>query len=156
MPKKVFNYIVPFLCVALACGMESETRVASTDRLYFRLAGEQDVPLLLVIYANDEIMQKSKSGAMTADEVKEKINRWRQLYAERGFCPLLVMRKTDNALIGVCGITDILWGTPSGPPSYHMEMKINYRFLQIAYGREYGIEAAQGVLAYVGKKSHAE
>lgn len=155
MHHKFAQCIILLMSIALAFGMEPELQVA-TGRLYFRLPEEKDVQALLKVYASDAVMQQSRSGVMTADEVKEKIIVWRQLYEKRGFCPLLVMRKSDDALIGVCGLTDFVCGKPRELLSCHVEMKIDCRFVCAAYSSEYSLEAARGALLFLSAKAHEE
>jgi pimeloyl-ACP methyl ester carboxylesterase len=120
------------------------SRIIETERLYLRVPIEEDVDALMTVFADPEVMKYSPTGCLSKEQIKEKIKEWQQEYAKNNFCPFVVIRKQDDALIGICGLHISSTYTIEEKHPTEITFRLAKKFWKIGYG----FEAAQAVLEY--------
>lgn len=110
-----------------------------TERLELRPATPADADFLLQLFSIPEVWRYLPPGPpFTSERAKAGIERRMKLEMERGFSPMLVLRKDTGEFIGNAG----LQGVPDTS-----EVEIAYHYLPSSWGHGYGTEAAISILA---------
>ena len=114
-----------------------------TERLLLRMAEPRDRAALWAQTRDPRVMQYlipvPDDAALDA-----MIARMHASQAEHGFAFWIVERRSDGAVLGVCGLKP---GTPDTPIAGMLE--IGWRFSQDYWGQGYAREAAQATLDWV-------
>lgn len=111
-----------------------------TLRLRLRHCTFADLDALWRIRSNAEVMRligdrKPQSRAQVRELLYEIINHWRQY----GFGRWAVIDKTDNRLIGLCGLNYL---------DHTEEIEIGYLLARAAWGKGFATESAKATLRY--------
>lgn len=115
-----------------------------TDRLYLRNWREEDIEPFLE-HTNTPAVMRWLGGVKPEAEarkvIRDRIIRWQD---ERGFTFWIAERKSDQALLGFCGLK--LSDDPNASFKGHHE--IGWRFREDSWGRGYAREAATACLDF--------
>lgn len=115
--------------------------IAVTTRLTLRTLSLADAPVLEPILGDPEVMRFSMTGPLEARGIELLLSRVAESYAQFGFGHWAVIRRADDRLIGICGLSmqtiDDL-----------RQVEIGYRLARDAWGRGYATEAALAVRDY--------
>lgn len=108
--------------------------VAETDRLLLRRIAYADLDFFAALFADVDVMQFSM-GTRTREESLAWIDRVAASYAARGYGPWCIVRKSDGAPLGFCGLLD---QTIDGVD----EVEVGYRLAVPYWGHGFATEAA--------------
>lgn len=115
--------------------------IAETPRLVLRVFEPSDTAALRPILADAEVMRFSVSGPLDGALVGEWMKRIADSYALYGFGHLAVVRRSDERLLGFCGLS--MQTLDDG-----RQVEIGYRLARDVWGHGYGTEAATAVRDY--------
>jgi ribosomal-protein-alanine N-acetyltransferase len=139
--------------------------VLETDRLLLRPITRADLDFYARIHADPEVARYLANGIpRTREESGRYIDVTLESYARHGMGQLAVLRKSDNSLIGRCGLGRLelrhspegpvarkgwymLGGTPDGEPD-EIDAELGYTFDRAAWGFGYAREASGAVWAH--------
>lgn len=111
-----------------------------TARLELRALSESDLPDLRAILQDPETMT-AYEGPFSEDEVRSWLARMEERYRADGFGLWAVIRKSDRAMIGQCGIT---WQHIDGQQVH----EVGYLFNREYWHAGYATEAARACVAH--------
>jgi len=112
--------------------------VLETERLILRLLELSDIDELMNIWGDREVMLYC-GGAGTREQELKSLIYYKDLYDSQGFSPFVVVLKSDQSIIGVCGFN---------PPNNGCDAELMYHFKKSCWGNGYATEAAKGCLNY--------
>jgi RimJ/RimL family protein N-acetyltransferase len=115
--------------------------VMETARLRIRRFDENDADALLRVFGDAEVMRFS-DGVQTSEWVRQWIRTCIVSYDLRGYGPWAVVRKSDDACLGYCGL--FYFDNVNGKS----EIEIGYRLARHAWGKGYATEAVCAVSDY--------
>lgn len=119
------------------------SRIVETSRLFIREFEEVDAQPLFELLQDSGVKQYSLSGYKLQD--KEQAQKWiaarRDESQSTGFGTFPILRKTEPAIIGLCGLRPIQLNGRS-------ETELMYRLAQEHWGKGFATEAAGGLLDY--------
>ncbi|MBP0017078.1 MAG: GNAT family N-acetyltransferase [Cyanobacteria bacterium SBLK] len=119
-----------------------------TPRLILRKLRANDRDALTRVLGDPEVMQFSVNGTLTEAEIEEFIcDRVFSAYDRKGFSFYGVVEKTQQQLIGICGLLAQKIGDRD-------EIEIGYRLAREYWGRGLATEAATAVRDYGFNKFH--
>lgn len=113
-----------------------------TDRLILREWRDSDLFALHAICTNPKVME-FLGPLQTEAEVIEAIARQQESQAEFGHCYWAIERKSDNAMVGFCGLILEPEGTPIAG-----QIDIGWRLAASEWGKGYACEAADACLEW--------
>ncbi|WP_233410020.1 GNAT family N-acetyltransferase [Burkholderia anthina] len=113
-----------------------------TARLRLRRWRPEDAAPFAAIHANPDVTAWLACGPMSVDEARAGIERFEAHFGEHGFGQWAVERKTDRALIALCGLSREVRDTHPMAPC----VEIAWRQARAAWGYGYIAEAAAAVL----------
>ena len=111
--------------------------VAETGRLLLRRIDQSDLDFFTDLFADAEVMRFSL-GQRTREQTREWIDKATAAYEEHGYGPWCVLRKSDGAPIGSCGVVH---QTVDGTA----EVELGYRLAEPFWGQGFAPEAAAAV-----------
>jgi RimJ/RimL family protein N-acetyltransferase len=112
-----------------------------TERLLIRNWDvARDIDDAVGIYGDPETMQFIPCGALSRERTQRLIARFIELDEEHGFGIWPVVHKTEQRVIGECGITYI--------PGHGKDVEIAWIFNKSFHGKGYATEAADAVMNY--------
>nr|WP_175801798.1 GNAT family N-acetyltransferase [Burkholderia anthina] len=114
-----------------------------TARLRLRRWRPDDAAPFAAIHADPDVTAWLARGPMSVDEARAGIERFEAHFDEHGFGQWAVERKTDRALIALCGLSREVRETHPMAPC----VEIAWRQARAAWGHGYIAEAAAAVLA---------
>jgi RimJ/RimL family protein N-acetyltransferase len=121
--------------------------VLETTRLALRAWRDDDLPALhRDVLGAPEVMVYSL-GVLSFEQAREWLQRKRRLHDENGFSHWAVIRKSDERLIGVCGI--VYQDLPEG-----RFPEVGYRFARDVWGQGFATEAAGACLDWAWKNKN--
>lgn len=121
-----------------------------TERLFLREWRNDDVDAFLAINTDPRVME-FLGPPQTREEVMSAIDRQRGYQQRYGHCYWPIERKSDERLLGFCGIQPEPPGTPiAGRPD------IGWRLAADVWGKGYALEAARAVIDWGFANLHAE
>lgn len=109
-----------------------------TPRLLIRELKAEDVAALALILGDAKVMRHSVGGVMTTKETREFVAGCIFSYQANDFGPWAVIDKSNNALIGYCGLN-------AEPVEGIEEVEIGYRLAREYWGNGLATEAAKAV-----------
>jgi RimJ/RimL family protein N-acetyltransferase len=112
-----------------------------TDRLLLRRMDMNDAVAMVRLFGHPEVMRFGV-GAQTEEWVRDWLVESLLSYEEKGYGPLAVVKKTNNDVIGYCGL--FYFSDIRGRP----EIELGYRFIWPVWGFGYATEAASAVRDY--------
>lgn len=112
--------------------------ILETERLLLRHLEPEDADAIYEIIG-DPIAMQYYPRSFTRDDAVTWIHRNRQRYEDDGFGLCAVVLKSENAVIGDCGLT---LQTVEDLP----ELEVGYHFQRKHWGRGYATEAARGCM----------
>lgn len=114
--------------------------ILKTDRLILRQwrPGEENI---LKRFLGDERVMYAYEGAFTDEEISKWLTWNLESYREKGFGLWAIERKSDNKIIGECGITEQIIDNQN-------YFEIGYHLAFDEWGKGYMIEAAEAVKYY--------
>lgn len=120
-----------------------------TERLTLRMANDQDAEFVLALYNTPDFIQfvgdkEIRSEADASRYIDDKIL---AMHKEFGVCLLVVEEAVSGEKLGVCGLIK--------RPELEA-YDIGYGFKLSAYGKGYGYEAGQAVIAYAQQQPHID
>lgn len=111
-----------------------------TPRLTLRSPRVEDAQALLAVFGDARAMRYVGDGrTRSLEELRTALARGIALESERGYNMFVVVRRTDEQVLGDCGLS--IW-RPTG------ETEIGWRFAKEHWGHGYASEAAQEVLRF--------
>ena len=135
-----------------------------SDRLVLRRVVPDDLPFFTRIHALPEVAQYLWERPRSPEETAAWLQSTRANYEQRALGQLAVVRKKDGALIGRCGLTDLVvesaapaqgirkgWFGREGAPTdlaLTFECELGYTFDPAVWGQGFATEAAQCVRDY--------
>src|SRR6218665_3694991 len=118
----------------------------STARLTLRLLLDEDAAEMFALDADQRVLQYLPEAVMAEpEEALKKIRYIQAQYQKNGIGRWAVIRKSDHAFLGWCGIKKVDDATTNGRTGYY---DIGYRFLPQYWGQGYAFEAAEACLRY--------
>lgn len=134
-------------------------------RLVLRRITPSDLPFFTRIHAVPDVVRYTGHGRpRTADETQSWLQATIASYEELALGQLAVLRKADGALLGRCGLSDLViesnpasnatprgwFGRAQAPAGLAIlqEQELGYTFDATCWGHGYATEAAQCVFAY--------
>lgn len=111
-----------------------------TSRLILRPWREEDGPEFIRLTNTPAVMAHLGGVQVDAAGIEATIARQQRYQAELGHCMWLINRRSDNALLGFCGLQPGSIGTIDG------EIEIGWRLREDAWGQGYAKEAARASL----------
>ena len=125
---------------------KKEKWILSTERLYLREMNDDDFEALCKIMQDEETMY-AYEGAFTDEEVHTWLERQKTRYEKDGFGLWAVCLKSNDEMIGQCGITiQNINGT--------LAPEIGYLFQKAFWHQGYASEAAAGCCEYAFQELH--
>jgi RimJ/RimL family protein N-acetyltransferase len=113
-----------------------------TERLILRAWRDDDVTPLLAI-CRDPLVMEFLGPLQSEAEVRDAIGRQQVLHARLGHCYWAIEQKTDDMMIGFCGLIPEPEGVPhAGLPD------IGWRLASDHWGKGFALEAAKASLAW--------
>jgi len=142
-----------------------DTNRIESERLIFRRIEQADFDFFARIHADPIVARYLGNGkARSIQETHELLERYFETYKSLELGPLAVLRKSDSALIGRCGLSDMaievntspgklprVWYQRSQVPSdtnVIFEQELGYTFDRNYWGQGYASEAAARVFEY--------
>ena len=135
-----------------------------SDRLVLRRVVPDDLPFFTRIHALPAVAQYLWERPRSPEETAAWLQSTRANYEQRALGRLAVVRKDDGALIGRCGLTDLVvesatpaqgirkgWFDREGAPTdvaLTFECELGYTFDPAVWGQGFATEAAQCVRDY--------
>ena len=113
----------------------SEKVIAQSARIILREFHWQDLPNLMLLLTDPEVMRFSVTGPLSEAQVQGFLKRCQQKYQEQGYWLWAAVLRGENTFIGYSGLLD---QTIEG----HPEIEVAYRLLPIYWGQGLGTEAA--------------
>lgn len=110
--------------------------VTETRRLRIRKLTRDDLPALVDLFGNLEVMRFSSTGPLAPPQVAQILDQILESYADRPLSLWGVVEKSEQCLIGLCGF---LQSDRSRPE----ESELAYRFLPCYWGQGLATEAAR-------------
>lgn len=123
--------------------------VITTERLTLRRITYDDVNALHALFS-DAIAMRYFPAIKTYEECKTWVTRVNEYYIKYGYAPWMVIRKTDNAPLGYCGL--IVQENILGRD----ETEVGYGFIREHWHNGYATEAAYASMAYGFSTLHKE
>ena len=118
--------------------------ILQTKRLRLEKITEDHKKDLFRLLSNPEV-HKYFPKALNEKESEEFFQKVQLRYKSDGYCYWAVIRKSDNAFLGICGLfLQFIEGIK--------EVEVGYRFLNDFWGRGYGAEAAMGCIEYAKER----
>jgi ribosomal-protein-alanine N-acetyltransferase len=108
--------------------------ILETSRLRLRTIEESDAPIYYRFFSDQETMRFYPS-TRTLKETQEFVRRQKERYAQDGYGPWAIILKSDNSLIGYCGLIHQIVDSAD-------EMEIGYLVSREYWRRGYASEAA--------------
>jgi [ribosomal protein S5]-alanine N-acetyltransferase len=121
-------------------GLPSEPVVFETPRLFVRRWQDGDAHAAAPLYADPEVMRYIPGGVWTAERTQLIIARMAELERESGYGFYPVVRFSDGALLGHCGLGRLENGD---------EIEIAYVLGKAFWGHGYASEVAAAMLEHV-------
>jgi len=118
--------------------------IFETDRLILEAIQEKHFSDLYNLLSNENV-HKYFPKALDKEESLEFYDKIQKRYIEDGFYFWAVIRKTDRAFIGICGLLKQMIDN-------QVETEVGYRILDTYWGNGYGTEAANGCIKYAKEK----
>ena len=116
------------------------TVVLTTSRLLLRTYRREDLPLFAALNADPAVMETLGGEALTREHSDE-IAEWaQQCFASEGIGLLAVVRREDDAFLGMCGLHH--------QRAYPDDLEIAWRLGHEHWGHGYATEAATAWLDY--------
>lgn len=110
--------------------------IAETKKLILREFERDDYQDMSLIFANHQVMQFSVIGCLSPSQTKDKINSFIDSYNQYGFGKWGAILKSENQLIGYCGIAvEEIDGK--------QETELGYRLSNKYWGKGLATEAAK-------------
>ena len=145
----------------------------TTNRLHLRRMTEADLPFFTRIHADPEVARYIGLGRpRSVEETRTWFDHLVEGYGMFGLGQLAVIRKSDGALIGRCGISYLeIESTPADGGAANgyfvrgeapagvvtqVEPELGYTFDRSAWGQGFAREAAASVFAYVTGRSDVD
>jgi len=119
--------------------------ILETPRLTIRHFTLEDLDALTIILGNPKVMEFSLKGPLSREETQDWLQTRLQQYEHPGFSLWALIHKTDNKLIGFCGIAPL-------QIDGHTEIEIGYRLDQIYWGQGLATEACEACRDYAFNK----
>jgi RimJ/RimL family protein N-acetyltransferase len=117
--------------------------VIETERLILRGWRDEDVPEFVQVTNTPSVM-KYLGGIKEPNQLRASIKRQQRMLKERGHCFWLLERRTDQALLGFCGLASpTVADTPIAD-----DVEIGWRLREDVWGQGYAREAATAALAW--------
>ena len=134
-------------------------------RLVLRMIGPKDLPFFTRIHSVADVVRYTGHGRpRSAEETQAWLQATMASYEELGLGQLAVLRKADGALLGRCGLSDLVieanptpnalpraWFSRAQAPTelaVIQERELGYTFDATQWGHGYATEAAQCVFEY--------
>ena len=114
--------------------------ILKTKRLCLEKIGSEHRDDLYKLLSNQKV-HKFFPKALNKEESREFFEKIQNRYQSDGFCFWAVIRRTDKAFIGICGL---LSQTIDGKN----EIEVGYRLSDKFWNQGYGTEAAKGCIMY--------
>ena len=115
--------------------------IITTERLYLEKIRKKHFEDLYSLLSNKEV-QKYFPSTLSREETRNFYGEIQKRYKDDGFCFLAVIRKQDDAFIGICGLL-------KQEIDNKVETEIGYRFLNEYWGNGFATEAVKGCVRYV-------
>ena len=111
-----------------------------TERLLLRVPGDDDLPALVRVFGDPEVMRYVADG-MPRDlkALEESQCRIEEHWRAYGFGPLVALERAGGRLVGEAGL-QVLEGGP--------DVELTYSFARAVWGQGYGVEAGAAVLRW--------
>ena len=138
--------------------MNKEKNIIATERLFLTVPDEQDLAGWQTIFRDPEVMKYSASGGgcLSVEQIKEKIKGFREEYDEKGYTVFSIIRKDDNALIGMCGIHISYDYLVEGKNRVEIVYRLAKAYWKKGYAFRQAQDAAQKGIADTGANVRAE
>lgn len=118
----------------LAPVMKNPETIVETPRLRLRTWARSDVPSVLALFGNPDVLEFTGADPFrTAEEAERFIEASQRLQEQHGFCEWAVEEKSGGEFVGACGVAHF-----DGRP----ELGLGYHFLPGFWGKGYATEAA--------------
>lgn len=137
-----------FVQIGATSFLRSGKMIIETDRLYLREMTQSDFSALCKILLDDEVMY-AYEGAFSGAEVHEWLDRQLRRYREDKVGLWAVILKSDNTMVGQCGLTVQPW-------KERKLLEVGYLFQKAYWHCGYAAEAAQACRDYAFQTLHAE
>lgn len=124
------------------------TRIIATERLYLRKMTQEDFPALCKILQDDDVMY-AYEGAFSDVEVQNWLDRQLRRYREEKVGLWAVVLKSNDTMIGQCGLTIQPWKKRN-------LLEIGYLFQKAHWHCGYATEAAKACCDYAFQTLHAD
>lgn len=119
--------------------------IAETERLLLRELQESDEQGMFDLDSDPEVHRYvGKSPVESIEEIKEIIKFIQQQYKENGVARWAVIRKSDNAFLGWCGLK-LFKNEINGHVNFY---ELGYRFQKQHWGNGFATEAAKASVNY--------
>lgn len=125
---------------------ESKEFVLESPRLGFRLMLNADFAKLLELDTDPEVRAYFPDGISSPQQTRERIERNRISFAERGYCDFSVIHKDSLRFVGRSGFSDISDG----------EIEVGYVFMKEFWGKGLAQEALTALLGWAKQNVVAE
>lgn len=116
--------------------------VITTDRLGLRNWLDSDIPQMIKVSADEDVMEYFPATA-TPTETTEFVHKMRQMYRERNHCYFAADRLEDGSFIGFIGLCYQTYESSFTPC-----VDIGWRLSKDYWGRGYATEGAKACLEY--------
>ncbi len=125
----------------------SEGLILETERMILRPWTEADRPVLAG-FSMDPVLMHHFGKAELVDDSAERLERNQRFDREHGFTFKAVVRKSDGAIIGNCGLKPITLPAEILPLARADDIEMGWLFRQDCWGKGYALEAATAVLEW--------
>ena len=116
--------------------------------MYLEKIEERHFDNIYSLVSNKDV-QKFFPSTLNRVEAREFFNKIQRKYKEDGYCFLAVLRKQDQAFLGICGLI-------KQKIDNKFEIEIGYRFLNKYWGNGYATESVIGCIKYAKTKQITE
>lgn len=123
-----------------------KTFILETERLRLEALDESYFEDLYSLLSN-EVVHRYFPATLNRRDSEEFLREVQKRYSEDGYCFWAVIRKEDNAFLGICGLLKQI-------VEEHEETEVGYRILDKYWGQGYGTEAALGCMHYAKDVLH--
>ncbi len=118
--------------------------ILTTKRLRLEKIGEEHKKDLFKLLSNPKV-HKYFPKTLVGKEAEDFYEKIQIRYNTDGYCFWAVIRKSDDILLGICGLfSQVIEG--------QKEVEVGYRFFDKFWGQGYGPEAASGCIDYAKTK----